>query len=141
MGDFNCVYCNLDKKGGKYLGEGAIDLGYIGSRFTWSNKREDLANIKEQLDKAMCNHEWQCLFPKAGVKHLVAPASDHASIILDTHMDQSVRAKPFRFEAMWTRDDSSIGIVEKAWQGDVEGSHCFKLARKIQQTRHDLKVM
>nr|POE69485.1 hypothetical protein CFP56_40617 [Quercus suber] len=55
-------------------------------------------------------------------------------------MDQSVRARPFRFEAMWTRDDSSFGIVEKAWQGLVEGSHCFKLARKIQQTRFDLQV-
>ena len=88
----------------------------------------------------MCNQEWQRLFPRAGVKHLVAPTSDHAPIILDTHMDQSVRARPFRFEAMWTRDDSSFGIVGKAWQGMVEGSHCFKLARKIQQTRFNLQV-
>ena len=98
--DFNCVDSNLDKRGGRYLGEaltrsfsnfvhaiGAIGLGFIGSRFTWSNKCEGLANIKERLDKAVCNQEWQCLFPKAGVKHLVAPASDHAPIILDTHMD------------------------------------------------------
>ena len=153
MGDFNYVDSNLDKRGGRYLGEastrsfsnfvhatGAIDLGFIGSRFTWSNKREGLANIKERLDKAVCNQEWQCLFPKAGVKHVVAPASDHAPIILDTLMDQLVRARPFRFEAMWTRDDSSFGIVEKAWQGMVEGSHCFKLAKKIQQTRFNLQV-
>ena len=152
MGDFNYVDSNLDKRGGRYLGEastrsfsnfvhatGAIDLGFIGSRFTWSNKREGLANIKERLDKAVCNQEWQCLFPKAGVKHVVAPASDHAPIILDTLMDQLVRARPFRFEAMWTRDDSSFGIVEKAWQGMVVGSHCFKLARKIQQTRFNLQ--
>ena len=51
-----------------------------------------------------------------------------------------MRAKPFRFEAMWTRDDSSTGIVEEVWQSIVEGSQCFKLARKIQQTRQDLKV-
>ena len=88
----------------------------------------------------MCNQEWQCLFLKARVKHLVAPASIHAPNILDTHMDQLMRAKPFRFEAMWTKDDSSTRIVEKAWQGIVEGSHCFKLARRIQQTKHDLKV-
>ncbi|KAL0001351.1 hypothetical protein SO802_015132 [Lithocarpus litseifolius] len=153
MGDFNCVCSNLDKRGGRHLGEGstksfsnfvhstgAINLGFIGSRFTWPNKREGLANIEERLDKAVCNQEWQCLFPKAGVKHLIAPASDHAPILLDTHLDHLVRAKPFRFEAMWTSDDSSIGIVEKAWQCNVEGSQCFKLARKIQQTRQDLKV-
>nr|POE89502.1 hypothetical protein CFP56_43297 [Quercus suber] len=73
MGDFNCVDSNLDKRGGRYLGE-------------------------------------------AGVKHLATPTSDHAPVILDTHMDQSARARLFRFEAMWTRDDSSSGIVEKAWQ-------------------------
>nr|POE78806.1 hypothetical protein CFP56_54154 [Quercus suber] len=71
---------------------------------------------------------------------LASKSRDHAPVILDTHMDQSVRARPFRFEAMWTRDDSSSGIVEKAWQGMVEGSHCFKLARKIQQTRYELQV-
>ena len=41
---------------------------------------------------------------------------------------------------MWTKDDSSFGIVGKAWQGMVEGSHCFKLAREIQQTRFNLQV-
>ena len=51
-----------------------------------------------------------------------------------------MRAKPFRFEAMWTSDDSSTRIVEEVWQSIVEGSQCFKLARKIQQTRQDLKV-
>ena len=144
MRDFNCVSSNLDKRGGRYLGQdstksfsnfvhgiGAIDLEFIGSQFTWSNKREGLANIKERLDKAVCNHEWQCLSPKAGVKHLIASASNHAPIILDIHLDQLVRAKPFRFEAMWTRDDSSTGIVEEVWQSIVEGSQCFKLARKI----------
>uniref|UniRef100_A0A7N2MCG6 Uncharacterized protein n=1 Tax=Quercus lobata TaxID=97700 RepID=A0A7N2MCG6_QUELO len=151
--DFNCLYSNLDKKGGRYLNEGStksfsnfvhgtgpIDLGFIGSRFTWSNKREGLANIKELLDKAVCNQEWQCLFPKARVKHLIASTSNHAPIILDTHLDWFVRAKPFRFEAMWARDESSFGIVEKAWQGNVEGSQCFKLAREIQQTSEDLMV-
>ena len=71
MRDFSYVDNNLDKRGGRYLGEGStksfsnfvhgigeIDLGFIGSRFTWSNKHEGLANIKERLDKAVCNQEW-----------------------------------------------------------------------------------
>lgn len=153
MGDFNYLYSNFDRKGGKYLGKGltksfsnfvhgtgATDLGFIISRFTWSNKREGLANIKEWLDNVVCNQEWQCLFLKARVKHLIASASDHAPIILDTHLELFVRAKHVKFEAMWTRDESSSGIIEKAWQGNGEGSQCFKLARKIWQTREDLKV-
>lgn len=51
---------------------GPIDLGFNGSQFTWSNKRDGLANVKERLDKAMCSNEWQCLFPKSGVKNFHA---------------------------------------------------------------------
>jgi hypothetical protein len=61
----------FDKKGGKLGGNsnsnrlndfvansGAINLGSYGPQFTWSNKRECLANIKERLDRALCDPEW-----------------------------------------------------------------------------------
>ncbi len=101
----------------------AIDLGFSGPQFTWSNKREGLANIKERLNRGVCDLDWQSLFPKAGIKHLGALESDHRPILLDTHMDDHKIVQPFRFEAMWTKDESSNGVVEKAWESQVEGSH------------------
>ena len=105
---------------------GAIDLRFIGPSFTWSNRREGLANIKERLDQCLCEHEWQSLFPKAGVRHLCNSNSDHNLIMLDTNLEPDVLSRLFRFEAMWTREEESRSVVENAWQIQVEGSHGFK---------------
>lgn len=118
IGDFNSISSALDKKGGSTTGEvssryfrdfsrvvGTVDLGFSGPKFTWSNRKVGWANIRERLDRGICNAEWQALFPKAGVRHLVGPNSDHNPIILDTHMEQLQGVKPFRFEAIWTKDD------------------------------------
>ena len=82
---------------------GAIDLRFNGNIFTWSNRKDGLANIKEGLDCAVCNQEWQYMYLKAGVMHLVSSSSDHIPILLDTHLEIEARSKPFCFEAMWTR--------------------------------------
>lgn len=49
------------------------DLGYSGSKFTWSNGREGLANIKKRLDRALSNSEWRTQFPE----EYVGPARAH----------------------------------------------------------------
>ena len=43
---------------------GAIDLGFTGPSFTWFNRHEGLANIKERLDQCFCNQEWNYFSPK-----------------------------------------------------------------------------
>ena len=115
----------------------AIDLGFSGSRFTWSNKRCGVANIRERLDRGLCNIEWQSLFPYAMVRHLTAPNSDHNLILLDTHVEVEKGSKPFLFEAIWVKDESSSKVVEKAWSINVEGSQNFILGKKFQTVRRD----
>ena len=152
IGDLNSVSNSCEKKRGKQVGEGstkcfrnfvastgAIDLGFSGHQYTWSNKRVGLANIKEWLDRGLCNADWQCMFPKAGVKHLTSPTSDHSPILLDTHMEKDYGAWPLRFEAMWIKDSSSLEVVDDAWQCNIEGSHNFRLAKKLQQVKWALK--
>ena len=117
---------------------GALDLGFIGPKFTWSNQRVGWANVKERLDRELCNDDWQRLFPKAGIRHLMAPNSDHNPILLDTHLDLYKGIKPFRFEAMWARDKSSVEIVDQAWALQVEGSHGFCLSKRFQKVQKDL---
>jgi hypothetical protein len=142
----------MRKKGGKQVGEGstkcfrnfvastgAIDLGFSGHQYTWSNKRVGLANIKEWLDRGLCNADWQCMFPKAGVKHLTFPTSDHSPILLDTHIEKDYGARPFRFEAMWIKDSSSLEVVDDTWQCNIEGSHNFRLAKKLKRVKWALK--
>ena len=152
IGDLNCIKRMDEKKGGRSTSGssdnclkdfmsniGAIDLGFTGPSFTWSNRREGLANIKERLDQCLCNQEWQLIFPRAGVKHLCNMNSDHNPILLDTHLESESLNCPFRFEAMWAKEDSSRVVVDNAWQLDVEGSHGFRLANKLERTKKDLK--
>ena len=85
IGDLNSVAKGSKKKGGSSKGTnssksfqqfvsevGAIDLSFSGPKFTWSNKRVGWANVRERLDRGLCNADWQSLFPKAGVRHLTA---------------------------------------------------------------------
>jgi len=86
------------------------------------------------------SQEWQLMFPKAGVRHLIAPSSDHLPIMHDTHLEICNLDRPFRFEAMWTRDPSCAEVIDNAWQKKkIEGPHCFKLIRKIQHTGTKLR--
>uniref|UniRef100_A0A2N9GPX3 Reverse transcriptase zinc-binding domain-containing protein n=1 Tax=Fagus sylvatica TaxID=28930 RepID=A0A2N9GPX3_FAGSY len=150
LGDLNSISFRLEKMGGSQKGErslrslrnfvnnvGAIDLGFNGPKFTWSNRRIGWANIRERLDRGICNVEWQNLFPNAGVRHLTTPNSDHNPILLDTHLDMGKGVRPFRFEAMWAKEESSVAVVEKAWDYSIEGSQNFILDRKCQRVKHE----
>ena len=87
----------------------------------------------------MCDPEWQRIFPKAEARHLGALTSDHRPILLDTHIDNCKLKRPFLFEAMWTKDESSVEVIERAWDINVEGSQSFKLAKKIKRVANELK--
>ncbi|KAK9285129.1 hypothetical protein L1049_024314 [Liquidambar formosana] len=104
FGDFNCVLSQADKKGGRPfacpssggLGGvmdsfGLIDLGFASNPFTWSNKRCNLANIQECLDRRIANADWRLLFPFASLLHLLATASDHSPILIDSLVMRSRR--------------------------------------------------
>ena len=152
FGDFNSIKELGEKKGGSNVfgssvndlrsfmnNTGAIDLEFSGPVFTWTNRREGLANIKERLDQCFCDHEWKNIFPKAGIRHLSNSNSDHNPTLMDTYMEETAPDRPFRFEAMWTKEESSKEVVENAWLTSVEGSQGYRLARKLDATKRDLK--
>lgn len=46
------------------------------------DRRSSRAKVKVRLNRAVTNNQWHDLFLEVGVKHLVAPSSDHAPILL-----------------------------------------------------------
>ena len=54
-------------------------------------------------------------------------------------MENTNLDKPFRFEAMWTRDETSKEVVENAWHARVDGPQSLKLAKKLDATKRDPK--
>lgn len=89
-GDFNEILDSKEKFGGLPISNNRvdkfmnclnycklIDLGFHGSRFTWTNKRRHGNTILERLDRFLANYEWLNLYPDAVVKHLPRTFSDH----------------------------------------------------------------
>ena len=68
------------------------------------------------------------MFSRAGVRHLSTPYSDHRPILIDTYLEISGGSRPFHFEAMWVKDESSVNVVDHAWATPFGGSHSVKLS-------------
>lgn len=114
-GDFNEIIKAIEKYGGLDINSrrcdnylqclnycNLVDLGYTGSRFTWSNNRHIKHRILERLDKCVANYEWLNMFPEACVQHLPRTHSDHCPLLLNLHKHKSPNDKIFRFETIWT---------------------------------------
>lgn len=56
------------------------DLGFLGNKFTYSNRRRGSAEVKVRLDRFFGDAQWCLKFPNAKVKHLVSPVSGHCPI-------------------------------------------------------------
>jgi hypothetical protein len=118
---------------------GAVDLGFAGCKFTWWNKRWGKGAIRERLDRAISSPEWRLKFPNANVLHLGAINSDHAPLLIDTNPTEESAPRPFRFEAMWSKDPRCGDVIKQAWNSEVYGSHAFILCRKQFHTATTLK--
>lgn len=99
------------------------DLGYRGSKFTWSNKQESRAFLKEQLDRAVASPSWGTHFPNSVVEVLPTTNSDHNPIWLQCDFSFRVVPKLFRFEAKWNLDDECSEVVREAWTRGAEDSN------------------
>lgn len=109
IGDLNEVVTEEEKWGGRniwkkrlYLKEfvnnlGALDLGFKGHRYTWSNRQNVNGLIKECLDRTIANKDWIEVYPNAEVEHLMSDDSYHSPIILRTEKMKTRANHPFRF--------------------------------------------
>jgi hypothetical protein len=111
-----------------------VDLGFVGNKFTWSNCRAGRKNIRERVDRGLANQSWVHLFPNSLMNHLPTTQSNHCPILIFTTCSYRNLPKPFHFEALWTRDQSSHSVVALAWLAEVEGSPTFSLSRKWKST-------
>lgn len=114
-----------------------IDLGSVGPRFTWTNNRQGMANIMQRLDRALCNDQWQALFPEGTVRTLPRTYSDHSPLVVYTQCMHSPTTHngPFCFEAAWMCHPSFFDVVHKSWL-NME----FKLLEAIDNLTHNIKI-
>ena len=118
---------------------GAIDLGYSGSKFTWPKRNWGNTAIKRRLDRGIANISWRLAYPKAAISHLEAIKSNHTPILWDTNPNEEFPHRPFRFEAVWLKDDSCVPVIENAWNTEPLGFKFIKLYKKQASTTATLR--
>jgi hypothetical protein len=97
---------------------GLSDLGYRGSKFTWSNGHPKETFMKERLDRAVANKEWCGLFKNREVSVLPARTSDHKPLLLSIFEENAARPhfqKSFKFKAHWLADSECMEVITNAW--------------------------
>lgn len=136
-GNFNAIVDLEEKRGGndvlsshnRSFGEWInrtelIDLGHHGPCFTGTNKRVEVTNVSERLDKALENVAWSLKHPKTGVFHIPRFNSDHMPILVRTEPRTVNKSSSFRTENWWLARDDFKGICQTVvQQGNSEWEH------------------
>ncbi|CAM8888112.1 unnamed protein product [Rhodiola kirilowii] len=133
LGDFNEVLFGWESKGRRLRREwqmrsfreaiedsGLSDLGYRGTPFTFSNRREGDFEMRARLDRAFGNDQWSTLFPVVEVRHLVFSVSDHYPLLVEFNKNRMMfKKRLFRFEPMWLRHEGYPDFIDNCLR--VEG--------------------
>ncbi|XP_023928763.1 uncharacterized protein LOC112040093 [Quercus suber] len=153
VGDFNEPLIDEDKFGGRgvsinrsllfkdYLdGCSMMDLGFLGPRYIWTNKRDINNLILERIDRFFMNPDWCALYPKAKITHLPRCHSDHCPVLLETCPGRAIPlTRPFRFQDFWLSDTSFPNVVAKAWfnnRGLVDSIDSFSKEATLWNKNH-----
>ncbi|GMI74429.1 hypothetical protein HRI_001112200 [Hibiscus trionum] len=124
-GDFNAIASPLEREGGSVSRQGVcsrfadfifdtglVDMGYHGPAFTWER-----GDLKQHLDRCLCNETWFGVFPVSEVFHLPRLESDHSPVLLqvgDGGMGRMTR--PFRYLTAWTEHPDFHRLVVDVWK-------------------------
>ena len=118
------------------------DLGFSGFPFTWCNKRPGDHNVWVWLDRDVATVDWILCFPSTCIHHLDAFHSDHKPLLLctDSKFKRFYRKDhPFRFEAMWIKEESCESVVWDSWGVSNEDVLALVFNQKIFMCQEKLK--
>jgi hypothetical protein len=152
LGDFNEIANQTKKVGGRIRNEAQMrafrailsncllnDLGYRGSKFTWSNKRYLGEFIKERLDRALATAGWCANFPEDSVEVMAARSSNHRHLWVSFTSPPIRIPRIFRFEASWNVSEDCADVIKNARSevGDT-GSSSKAILQKLRQCQQAL---
>jgi len=118
--------------------QGLMDFPLAGGSYTWSIS--DDPPVWSRIDRFLVSPDWEDRFPEASQKRLPRLFSDHFPILLEC-AHSSARSRPFKFENMWLKVDSFVGLVKQWWDSfSFHGSPSFVLACKLKALKSNLKT-
>ncbi|XP_059446325.1 uncharacterized protein LOC132177864 [Corylus avellana] len=156
VGDFNEILADSEKVGANKRPRWQIrafqqameacqlyDLGFVGPKFTWSNKREEGHFIMERLDRAIANPKWMQSFQNYEVEVLANRSSDHAPIFVQFHVamrSQRRVEKRFFYEAGWGKQPSNKNLIKTVWSVNSPGPNPWQsFSNKVERCKRVIK--
>ena len=85
----------------------------------------------ERIDRAFATMEWVNTYPLYSLRNRPIIRSDHGPILLDFEHQTPFRARPFRFELMWTTHPNCKSMIQQAWAVNSTGSRVAQLRCKL----------
>lgn len=91
-----------------------MDLGFLGSSYTWMRGLEENTFRGTRLDRALANIPLKELFMEATIIHLPKLQSDHVPLLLRlTPPFNNNHSSSFMFQAAWTRHHSFRDLIQQ----------------------------
>lgn len=115
-----------------------LDLGFIGSKYTWCNGRFPEDRIWKRLDRVVANDEWIKTFPDSSISHLIRTGSDQSPVFFSFSTGTPQRIKYFKFLDFWTEQPDYLGVIQNAWNIEVHGNPMWKMHLKLKNVRKHL---
>ncbi|XP_039130843.1 uncharacterized protein LOC120267217 [Dioscorea cayenensis subsp. rotundata] len=151
-GDFNAVLSVHDFKGGTsnsydyksrlfsnfVNSANLLDLGFVGSRFTWCNNQVGLSCRWARLDRFLANHDWIASFSSLENLHLPRSCSDHCPLLLTACTHTPSKSSIFQFDNIWFEYSSCHNIISNAFQVISSSSHMHSLHHCLHRAKNDL---
>ncbi|XP_019186483.1 PREDICTED: uncharacterized protein LOC109181186 [Ipomoea nil] len=101
--------------------EGLIDLGFLGTKFTWMRGTNQASFRGARLDRGLCNADWKIMFPDSLIEHLPIHNSDHAPLLIRTSPPANTPSpRPFRFNMAWSAHHLFHSFIHQTWNKDID---------------------
>lgn len=109
---------------------GLSDVGYKGSKFTWTNNRKGDENILERLDQFLVNGDFLAKYDLPIVTHLSRFALDHSSILCENSTNMKFKSR-FHYMRVWESHPGFKAFIEENWQGSLHRHPLVNFSRKL----------
>ncbi|GJU13353.1 reverse transcriptase [Tanacetum coccineum] len=144
IGDFNLIGDSYDKQGGSMnisrhieefhsfiLATQLFEIPSKGLNYTWDNNRKDDASIRERIDRGFANGSLLHIFPHHTLTHYPLIGSDHAPLLYRSCPEPKRQKRFFRFESMWTLENSCEEIIRTFWRNERCTDHIDSLEENL----------
>eukprot|EP00253_Pinus_taeda_P014197 PITA_14197 len=145
-GDLNLIRNVEEKLGGNYHADPSrdmlesiiqlhnlMDIPLSNGKYTWSNKRTGLSNIKERLDMFLLQEGIAASFQSIKSHLIHASTFDHKPVILNLDKGRNLGPLPFKYNKIWDLQEDFRTLIKNQWAKEVNGSPYYNRAEEEDQ--------